>query len=239
MEYVVDLEVFHGPLDLLLYLVKKNEVDIYDIPIAIISDQYMEYLQVSGNINLGHLEDFLLMASYLLSIKSKLLLPANVIEPEDTEETSDPRQELVEKLIIYKRFKEAAVWLDNQQNEVNERIYYRPIHPGEELIPEIIADKKSLVKAYKAVLRNASQLTPNYSLPSDDINVSKKMNEILFRLKQEAGIMVFQDLFVGTCNRREILASFLALLELIRLQQVEAIQLNAFDMIKLKLKVVK
>src|SRR5690554_275758 len=105
MTYMVDLDTFHGPLDLLLYLVEKNQVDIYDIPIAVISEQYIAHLQDSGNLDLDRMSDFLIMASYLLNLKSRLMLPEGIIEEsEEGEETLDPRQELVEKLLAYKKF---------------------------------------------------------------------------------------------------------------------------------------
>lgn len=236
MEYLVDLEAFHGPLDLLLYLVEKNQVDIYDIPIAVISEQYLEYLQTSNDFDLDQLGDFLLMASYLLSIKSKLLLPASTIEAqEEEEEMPDPRQELIEKLLAYRRFKEIAGWLQNRQSGAVERIYYREEQPDGESREELAADLRSLVKAYKAALQDINPATEYYELPRGDVNVSEKMEEILARLEKRPGGIIFQDLFTGVVSRREALALFLALLELIRLQQVDAIQGNPFGDIEIKL----
>lgn len=235
MEYLVDLEAFHGPLDLLLYLVEKNQVDIYDIPIAVISEQYLEYLQAGGGFDLERLGDFLLMASYLLSIKSKLLLPASIIEAKEEEEISDPRQELVEKLLDYRRFKEIAGWLQNRESGAVERIYYREEQLEGEFREELVADLRSLVKAYKAALKDIIETTDDYELPQGDVNVSEKMEEILERLHNVPQGIVFQNLFIGIVSRREALALFLALLELIRLQQVEAIQGNPFGDIEVRL----
>jgi len=235
LEYLVDLEAFHGPLDLLLYLVEKNQVDIYDIPIAVISEQYLEYLQASGGFDLERLGDFLLMASYLLSIKSKLLLPAGVLEAEEDEELPDPRQELIEKLLAYKQFKEVAGWLENRQSGSVERIYYRDEQPGSQSREELVADLRSLVKAYKAALEAITETVDDYEIPQGDVNVSEKMEEILERLQKVPQGIVFQKLFIGVVSRREALALFLALLELIRLQQVEAAQGNPFADIEIRL----
>ena len=236
MAYMVDLETFHGPLDLLLYLVEKNQVDIYDIPIAVISEQYIEYLQASGDFDLDRMGDFLIMASYLLNLKSRFLLPGSIDETEEGEEPLDPRQELVEKLLAYKKFKEAAVWLEDRHNGKGERIYYREEQQDRESPAEWVADLKSLVKAYQVVIKEISEEEDYYELPRGDANVGDKMEEIMARLKKSPHIIIFQDLFLGIISRREALALFLALLELIRLQRVEARQSHPFAEIELKIK---
>ena len=236
MTYMVDLDTFHGPLDLLLYLVEKNQVDIYDIPIAVISEQYIEYLQSSGDFDLERMGDFLIMASYLLNLKSRLMLPGSLNETEEEEETLDPRQELVEKLLAYKRFKVAALWLEERYNGREERIYYREEQQDRELPAEWVADLKSLVKAYQAVIKDISEEEDYYELPRGDVNVGDKMEEIMNRLKKKPHTIIFQDLFLGTISRREALALFLALLELIRLQRVEARQGNPFSHIEVSLR---
>lgn len=237
MSYMVDLETFHGPLDLLLYLVEKNQLDIYDIPIAVISEQYIEYLQTSGDLNLDRMGDFLIMASYLLNLKSRLMLPGSLNETEEEEENFDPRQELVEKLLAYKRFKEVAAWLEERHDGKGERIYYREEQQGRELPAELVVDLKSLVKAYQAVIKDLSEDEDYYELPRGDLNVGDKMEEIMARLKKKPHTIIFQDLFLGIISKREALALFLALLELIRLQRVEALQNTPFDKIELRLRV--
>ena len=232
---MVDLEVFHGPLDLLLYLVEKNEVDIYDIPIAVVSEQYIGYLRDRGAVDLERLGDFLLMASYLLNLKSRLLLPSSTEESEEEEEIMDPRQELVEKLLQYKRYKEAAGWLQDRQDGSGERIYYREEQQEGEIQEHLVVDLKSLIRAYKVVLKEISEVTDDYEIPRGDVNVGDKMEEIRARLGKRPGGLIFQDLFLGVVNRREALALFLALLELIRLQQVKAIQKKIFGDIEIKL----
>ena len=119
MSYIVELEVFHGPLDLLLFLIEKNEVDIYDIPIAEITEQYLVYIQDAKAINIERLGDFLILASYLLNLKSKMLLPQHKLDEmeNDPEAEEDPRDELIAKLLEYKKFKEAARYLSSLQKE--------------------------------------------------------------------------------------------------------------------------
>lgn len=229
MTYVVDLEAFHGPMDLLLYLIEKDEINIYDIPIASISDQYISYLS-GGNINdLDNLGDFLLMASYLLNLKSRMLLPKPVVEinTEEAEEI-DPREELVQRLLDYKRYKEAAVSLGQRQEGEFLRIFYR--NAGDELLgaEEIVADMNSLLRAYRVLLRQLVDEEQPYEIKMEEISVEDKMEEILGRLEESAGNLVLQDLFVGIRYRREAYALFLALLELLRLQRVAARQVAAF-----------
>jgi segregation and condensation protein A len=236
MTYVVDLEAFHGPLDLLLYLIDRNEIDIYDIPIAVITDQYLHYLQLTGDFDLDKLGDFLGMASYLLNLKSRMLLPANGDQPGGDE--VDPREELVQRLVEYRRYKKAAEYLMARQNEDFARVFYRD---AEVLLPvkeEISADLDSLIRAYRRVLSDIQEDEPAvFAIPDGDINVESKMDEIMESLKLSPEGIVFQDLFTGNRRKREVLVLFLALLELIRLQQVAAIQENSLTEIKVFLRV--
>jgi len=237
MSYVVDLEAFHGPMDLLLYLIEKDEINIYDIPIARISDQYIAYLQGNGVSDLDNLGDFLLMASYLLNLKSHLLLPRPAAELATDEAVEiDPREELVQRLLDYKRYKEAALTLGQRQEGELARIFYR--NAGDELLgpEEIVADMGALLKAYRALLRELKEEEPNYEIRLEEISVEDKMEEIMSRLGESAGGMIFQDLFVGIRYRREAYALFLALLELLRLQRVAARQGAVFGNIMIYLR---
>ncbi len=233
MDYVVNLEHFYGPLDLLLYLVEKNEMNIYDIPIAIITDQYMDYITGSGNIDLDQIGDFLMMASYLLSLKARLLLPG---KPEEAEEEEvDPREELISKLLAYKRYKKAAGLLALRLNEDYPRPFYR--HGQVDLIEpakEITASVQSLLKAYLHLLDGGVD-PAGYDVPRGDVNVAEKMEEIIQHL-QCVGKASFGELFAGYKLRREILAGFLAILELIRMSRIEAVQQTRFGEILLKMR---
>ncbi len=232
MDYMVNLEQFYGPLDLLLYLVEKNEMNIYDISIALITDQYMDYIAGSANIDLDQLGDFLVMASYLLNLKSRILLPGSSENEAEDEEELDPRQELIHKLVAYKRYKKAAELLSQRLTDDYPRIFFRC---GEVDLPqpeaEIAAHAKTLYTAYLRLIEN--RLTEaKYQLPQGDVNVAAKMDEILQRL-QNGRVLSFHELYTDGMQRREIMASFLALLELIRLNKVEARQEKRFGEIKL------
>jgi len=237
MNYVVDLEAFHGPMDLLLYLIEKDEINIYDIPIARISDQYVSYLQGSGMGDLDNLGDFLLMASYLLNLKSRMLLPRPLVETSNEEdEEIDPREELVQRLLDYKRYKEAAVSLGQRHEGELARIFYRSATDDLLGPEEIVADMGYLLKAYRALLRELDDEGPPYEVRIEEISVEDKMEEIMNRLQGSAGSMVFQDLFIGIRYRREAYALFLALLELLRLQRLVARQGTIFGSIMIYLR---
>jgi len=223
--YLVDIEAFHGPLDLLLFLIEKNELNIYDIPIAFITDQYLQYLQVTGDFDLENMGEFLIMATYLLNLKSRLLLPRTEQNRlEDQEEEIDPREELVQKLLDYKRFKEAGEQLQQRELGLIERIYYREVAGEPDRDEELVVDLNALIRAYRSVLRRLPLSEPEEIIPEGDVNVHDKMNEIIAALNENKGSITFTELFRKTSRRREALALFLALLELIRLQKVKAYQ---------------
>lgn len=235
MAYIVDLDAFHGPMDLLLYLIEKNEVDIYDIPVAVISDQYLGYLQSTGDLELERLGDFLLMASYLLNLKSRMLLPRHGLEEEE-EADLDPREELVRSLLDYKKYKKVADYLLARQSGELKRVFFRnniEIANKE----EIVADLKVLFRSYQNLLREKLVADSDLNLPSEDINIGEKMDEIIGRLQNRPEGLVFQDLFSGVISKREALALFLALLELIRLQKIFAYQAEYFSEIIISVRV--
>lgn len=225
MTYLVDIEAFHGPLDLLLFLIEKNELNIYDIPIAFITDQYLQYLQATGEFDLENMGEFLVMATYLLNLKSRLLLPRNEeSRSDDQEEEIDPREELVQKLLDYKRFKEAGEQLLQRELGLIERIYYREVPEEPVRDEELVVDLTALIKAYRSVIRRLPLPEPEVLIPEGDVSVQEKMEQILATLNQNQGRTTFTKLFRKVSRRREALALFLALLELIRLQKVKAFQ---------------
>jgi len=234
VDYVVNLEQFYGPLDLLLYLVEKNEMNIYDISITSITDQYMDYIAASALMDLDQIGDFLMMASYLLSLKARMLLPGGAPDEEEAAEL-DPREELIHKLIAYKRFKKAAELLMMRLNNDYPRAFFR--HGQVDMIDsklKIAASPQSLLKAYWRLFDN-SMVTGRYEIPTDDVNVAHKMEEIMERLLR-IKTSSFQELCGAVKQRREILANFLAVLELIRLNRVEAIQDRRFGEIILRVR---
>lgn len=237
MAYMVDLEAFHGPLDLLLYLIEENELDIYDIPIAAISDQYLDYLQASGDFDLDKMGDFLIMASYLLNLKSRMMLPGKPASEEEEDEPVDPRQELVQKLLDYKKYKKAAEYLQQKQDGEISRVFYRSGATEYQSAGEFTAETAMLFRAYQTLMRDYNKSEEAYQMPQGDVNIADKMDEILNLLRRNPKGIIFQDLFTDVANLREALALFLALLELLRLQEVQALQNQAFGEIVVSLRV--
>jgi len=233
--YLVDLEAFHGPLDLLLYLIEKNEVELDDIPVAVITEQYMHYLSVTGDYDLERMGDFLLMASYLLNLKSKLLLPRAIMS--EGEEEEDPRIDLMQKLIEYKKYKTAAQWLLELENGLLPRVFFRQASEDLVIEEQLLTNSVSLLRAYRAILRRMPEADELYQIPDEDISIQEKMQQIMLALNNPAREIWMQQLFEGISRRREALALFLALLELIRLQKVTAIQEDNNEDIKIYLRV--
>lgn len=235
MSYTVNLQVFQGPLDLLLKLIDEKKIDIYDIPIAIITEQYLEYLSGMTTMDLDILADFILMAATLIRIKSRMLVPRyEVVESESEDEEEDPRQELVRKLVEYRQFKLAANTLMQMQEGLVSRVYYRE----DEIIDEEIELKASLpqlLKAFKVVWQQKEDDSPIFEIPGGDIDINEKMKELLERLERNGTGLILQELFDSTISKREALALFLALLELTRQGKVLAIQSELFGPIKVLL----
>jgi segregation and condensation protein A len=231
----VRLEAFEGPLDLLLYLIKKNEIDIYDIPISVITQQYLEYLEMMKNLNLDVAGEFLLMAATLLHIKSKMLLPATE-EEEGEKEEEDPRAELVRRLLEYQRFKEAAQQLVKGpllDREVFVRSFF-----GDSLAEKEREEKVSgevtlfdLLEAMKKVLEGLPA-EAFQEISAEHLNIKDKILHIMERL-WEADSMAFTDLYTASSSRREIVVTFLALLELLRLRMIRVYQGETFGTIRI------
>jgi len=235
MNYTVKLDIFEGPLDLLLYLIRKNEVDIYDIPIALITEQYLEYLDLMTVLNLDIAGDFLVMAATLAKIKSKMLLPPSV-DSEEGEEEDDPRAELMEHLLEYQQYKEVADRLKNR--ELLEKDIFTRIQI-EEHIPEL--DKNSavieaslfdLVDALKKVIERKDLPGNLMEVAVEKISVREKICEILSTVKKNQQI-IFQSLFDGLSTKYEIVVAFLALLELIRLRAIKVFQVHPHGEIRI------
>jgi segregation and condensation protein A len=227
-DYRVNLEVFAGPLDLLLYLVRKDELDIYDIPVSRITEQYIAYIEMLKNLDIDVAGDFLVMAATLMEIKSAMLLPRENPEAADTEESGDPRAELIRQLLEYKRFKDAANLLDDSAQEQSLR-FPRPsalidrLKPDSE--PQIDLDQVSifdLLEAFDAIMK-ATGRGAEYKHITDDTPIDLYQIEVLHRLQTE-GPTSFKRIFEGRTNRLVLLGLFLGLLELIRERLVWAEQ---------------
>jgi segregation and condensation protein A len=224
MEFRVELDIFRGPLDLLLYLVRKHEVEIVDIPISIITDQYLEYLAVLQELNVDEVGDFMAMAATLLEIKSQQVLPRSGEVEEDIE---DPRDELVRRLLEYKRFRDAASILEEQSRQWQLQYpRFASDLPARErdLAGEPIQEVElwDLVSAFGRILRN-TELTQPSSIVYDETPIHVYMTRILQRLREQ-GRLAFSVLFERGMHKSTWIGVFLAVLELVRHQQVAAEQ---------------
>jgi segregation and condensation protein A len=229
--YRVRLPIFEGPLDLLLYLVKKNEYDIFDIPIAEITRQYMDHIEIMKVLNLDVAGEYLVMAATLAHIKSKMLLPPDRTEDQEDEEL-DPRMELALKLAEYERFKDAARQLDEFDILLRD-VFLRGGKMVLEVEDEKLADLTlfGLVAALQKVLLAAPKETI-HQISVGELTIQEKMAE-LSQLITERGEMVFEELFVGEPSRMTIVVTFLALLELIKSRIVRIYQAQPFGTIRL------
>ncbi|NLH16558.1 MAG: segregation/condensation protein A [Phycisphaerae bacterium] len=230
-EYRVNLEVFSGPLDLLLYLVRKEEVDIYDIPISRITAQYIQYLEMLKQLDIDLAGDFLVMAASLMEIKSAMLLPAAPTDDEGEATMIDPRAELVRQLLEYKKFKDAANLLEESAEIRGER-FTRPdkILSGlkDSSEPEIDLDQVSiwtLLEAFDGILKSVGHYQ-SYEHISDDTPIDLYQIEILHRLQTE-GPLSMEQIFKDRGNRLVMIGLFLGILELIRLRLIWAEQPEA------------
>ena len=219
-EYRVNLDIFEGPLDLLLYLVRKEEVDIYDIPIAKITEQYIRYIEMLKSLDIDLAGDFLVMASTLIQIKSAMLLPKAQPELLQSDDLTDPRAELIRQLLEYKKFKDAANLLSAAADQTMER-FPRPgtileqLKPDAE--PQIDIEQLSiwdLLKAFDSILEETGARL-DISHIKDDTPIDLYQIEILHRLQTE-GQLPFERIFEAKANRVVMIGLFLALLELIR-----------------------
>ncbi len=230
--YTVRLEGFEGPLDLLLHLIRKNELDIMDIPIALITEQYLDYLKLMKELNLDVAGDYLLMASTLLHIKSKMLLPASAEEEEEGGE--DPRAELVRRLLEYQKFKEAAGDLDRRPLKGRD-IFVRVVPPDLQEPQEDGKTEVSLFDLLEALRQVLARVKPEnvHEVMLEPITVEQRVQEILSLLQQEKRSIAFHHLFRERVSRRMIVVTFLAILELVKLKQIRVFQVAPFETIRL------
>lgn len=235
-ENKVQLEIFEGPLDLLLYLVKKEEVDIYEVNLTKIATQFIEYVELMKELDLDIAGEFLVMAATLMYIKSRELLPKNQqVEVPDEDEEEDPRWELIRQLVEYKKFKDAAARL-HERELIQEQIYARV--PGRleftaepsNARPEVsIFD---LVNAVSTILKRFSQREQTRDVFEEQWNVSEKI-ELVANMLKERPRLRFSELFERAASRAEVVVTFLALLELIRMKQLRIEQSEAFAEIEI------
>jgi segregation and condensation protein A len=230
--YPVRLDNFEGPLDLLLHLIKKSEVNIYDIPIALITQQYIDYIDLMQELNLDVAGEFLVMAATLIHIKSRMLLP----RPDPTQEDAgeDPREALVRRLMEHQKFKAAAELL-HERETLRSAQWTRADGPiaeiaGEAPEPELEVDLFSLISAFRAIVERAKQ-RPKMYLPGEQMAIEDRIEQLLTRLS-ETEACGFEDLFGDVQTRAGLIVTFLALLEMIRLKLVRVFQSGAMAPIR-------
>lgn len=229
----IQIPLFEGPLDLLLYLIRREKIDIHDIPIAPITRQYMEYLELMKELNLEVAGEFMVMAATLIHIKSKMLVPVDPTEAEGGEEAEDPRAELVQRLLEFQRYKEAAGIL-HQQAQIRAATWTRPdaVLPrfddaGEEMLEAGLFD---LIAAFKDLLERRKTLLAHEVEPEGP-SVEARMEELLVLVK-EGESLDFMGLFQSLETKSAMIVTFLALLELIRLRRVKVYQRGMFGAIR-------
>lgn len=228
MDVKIKLEMFEGPLDLLLHLIEKSEVDIYQVPIAQITDQYMKIIHEAQEMELEVASEFLVMAATLLAIKSRMLLPKQEMKEEellgsDEEWFVDPRTELVERLLEYKRYKRLGEVL-RQREEERSRVFSRPsidltpympeVNPVDGLTPD------DLLQAFVEVLKNRKQEEPMAKVAREEISVSARMEEIYGELLEKGQLFFSKLLYWDVLTKERVITTFLALLELMKVKKI-------------------
>lgn len=240
MDMEIKLEKFEGPMDLLYSLIVKNKIDIYDIPIALITEQYLDYINAMGKYNMENISEFLIMAATLIEIKSRLLLPKEV---DENNEEIDPREELVKRLIEYKKFKGIAEEFNIKQKEAG-YVYYK--ESDRELIKEIRKDVPKeisdilkgatgelLFNAFKEVLKRQELRTDKVrsgfnSVSHDEFTLEEKIDYLENVISQKKKVSFFK-IFNSNSGKNEIVTTFLAMLQLIKEKKIFIVQEEIFD----------
>jgi segregation and condensation protein A len=231
-DYTFRLEGFEGPLDLLLHLIQKNELDIFNIPISLITEQYLEYLQLMKVLNLDVAGEYLLMASTLLHMKSKMLLPKSSEGEEEEEE--DPRAELVRRLLEYQKYKNAALEMEKRPL-LDRDVFIRLTSAEPEEEPEeerIEVNLFELLEAFRQVLERVKPETV-HEVILEHMSVEDKIQEILALLEKENRSMAFHRLFPEQASRRVVVITLLAILELVKMKRIRIFQLALFETIRI------
>ena len=228
----VQLEIFEGPLDLLLHLIKKNEVSITDIPIATITEQYLATLEVMQTFNLDVAGEFLVMAATLIHIKSRMLLPM-ADDEDDEEEGVDPREELVRRLLEYQRFKDAADQLERRELLTRD-VFVRSVAPAEE-VPAPGFREVSVFELLTALKRVLDRLPKDavHEVMLEKITMREKMTLLLDQLRTQRKIL-FESLFAEVTTRMEVVVTFLAMLELVKVRAIRIFQEEATGPIQIE-----
>ena len=235
-DYKVQFDVFEGPLDLLLYLIKKEEVDIYEVNLTKLATEFIAYIEVMRMLDLEIAGEFLVMASTLMYIKSRELLPREQqVDTGEEEEEEDPRWELIRQLVEYKKFKDAAAQLqvrEIEQENTFPRLPIKPELPAVNASPKAEASLFDLINAVSAILKRVTQREDLREIFEDKWSVSQKI-EMMVKMISEKPALKFSELFSTATSRSEVVCTFLALLELIRLRQLVCLQSEDFGEIEI------
>ncbi|UCG32868.1 MAG: segregation/condensation protein A [Phycisphaerales bacterium] len=234
--YRVQLDTYNGPLDLLYYLVRQEEVDIYDIPIARITEQYIQYVNLLKELDPDGVADYLVLLATLIEIKSRMLLPRVPAEEDQPEDLGDPRMDLVRRLLEYKKYKDAAYELAEAADEQAKRFPPRPVRISADQDAAELEDLAiwDLMAAFNKLMAQIGQGPVTHDVVYDDTPMALHAADIVDRLQREDGSLSFERVFLGR-GREEIIGLFLALLEMIRQKRVRAEQEGLFGMIVIRL----
>ena len=226
-DYKVNLEIFEGPLDLLLYLIKKDEVDIYDISLERVTTQYLDYIETFKLLNIDLASEFISMAANLMYIKSRTLLPKREQPPEEDAEEDDPRWELIRQLIEYKKFKDAAGFLHRREIEQEQIFAHTPLKDprpeDDEPVPLAEASIFDLIRAFQNVLKRFDEARDFGDIVDDRFTVSDKIDYLINTIEPGKSLSL-QKLFQEATSKVEVIVTFLALLELMKMNQFRARQ---------------
>lgn len=232
--YKVKLEVFEGPMDLLMHLIEKNKINIYDIPIAIVTKQYLDYLEQMKEFDIEIASEFLLMAATLLQIKSRILLPRQVKNDVQDEYDEDPRQELVDKLIEYRKFKEICFKLESLADKHSQYLFRKPEQGVLQYLPPENLSVDLLLNAFTTLWE--SGIEEFAIVKREKFTVQDKMKEIILLLHKSCGEIDFSDVITRSGTKDEVITTFLALLEMIKLKRILIKQDHSFAPIKILLR---
>ena len=227
----IRLDAFEGPLDLLLHMIKKEELDIWNIPIAHVTEQYLEYLRIMKDLNINVAGEWLVMAATLIYIKSRMLLPPDPSENVGEEIEDDPRRELVYELLEHQKFRNAAEMLYTRE-EVENAVWNKPPEEALEDADEVVSVTLfDLLRAFHEVVQRFEEQTP-MEVAQEEVTVEQKIADIR-RLFMVHDKILFSTFFAAIKSKRHLIATFLALLELMRLREIWMLQEKAFDEIQI------
>ena len=231
--YKIQLPVYEGPLDLLLDLIRKQEIDIHNIPIAKITQQYLDYLHQLEKLDIDVSSDFVYMAATLIYIKSKMLLPVDPMA--GPEEQIDPREDLVHRLLEHEKYKNAAQLL-YQKQQIEANVWSNPdrtLYQGEEVEGELVVSLVDLIKVFQQVLERRKEV-PKFELQHETVTIAEMMGRLRKQLNASEEVVSLSEFFESCATRRAMIVAFLAMLEMVRMQAVILVQSELFSDIRLR-----